>query len=93
MVEKKTGCTWVRFEFKGSPGSQVFLAGTFNDWNPRQAKLNDKKRDGTYTTRLLLAPGKHEYKFVVDGNWCADPTCSDFSSDGHGSVNSVVNIR
>lgn len=88
----KSGKKRVKFEFKGNPGSQVFVAGTFNDWDSEQSKLKDKIGDGTYVSRLLLAPGRHEYKFIVDGTWCADPSCSDFNPDGHGGINSIVTV-
>ena len=92
MTTAEAGRKQVKFEFKGNPGSQVFVGGTFNGWKPKKAKLWDRKGDGVYTTRLLLALGKHEYKFIVDGTWSIDPTCSESNPDGHGGINSVVTV-
>ena len=86
------GRKWVVFECRAEVGADVRVAGTFNDWDPSQMKLKDKNGDGTFTTRLFLAPGRHEYKFIVNGNWSPDPSCQDSTPDGHGSVNSVITV-
>ena len=50
------------------------VAGTFNDWNPTATPLT-RRADGTWAATLALPPGRHEYKFVVDGEWCCEPGC------------------
>ena len=52
----------------------VFLAGTFNDWNPAATPLT-KGGDGHWKAKLELPPGRHEFKFVVDDQWCCEPGC------------------
>ena len=32
-----------------------------------------KLSNGVWHAKLDLTPGRHLYKFVVDGAWCADP--------------------
>jgi 1,4-alpha-glucan branching enzyme len=32
-----------------------------------------KNSNGVWHAKLDLAPGRHLYKFVIDGAWCADP--------------------
>jgi cyclomaltodextrinase / maltogenic alpha-amylase / neopullulanase len=70
----------------------VFLAGSFNDWNDSKTKMLDADNDGTYTVTLLLSQGTYQYKFVVDGNWQADPNNPDSSDDGFGGQNSVLTV-
>ncbi len=70
----------------------VFLAGSFNDWNDAKTKMSDADNDGTYTVTLLLAQGSYQYKFVVDGNWQADPNNPDGAEDGFGGQNSVLKV-
>jgi cyclomaltodextrinase / maltogenic alpha-amylase / neopullulanase len=70
----------------------IFLAGSFNDWNDSKTKMTDPDNDGTYTVTLLLAPGSYQYKYVVDGNWQADPNNPEGSEDGFGGQNSVLNV-
>lgn len=86
------GRKWVKFEFRAEPGAEIFIAGTFNDWNSSQVKMKDKNGDGVYRTSLLLAQGRYEYKFIVNGVWCADPNCKDSATNEHGTLNSVVTV-
>lgn len=59
-----------------APGAKaVFVAGTFNDWKVNAARLHLDKAKGNWTGTLRLLPGHHEYKFVVDGQWCCEPGC------------------
>jgi 1,4-alpha-glucan branching enzyme len=68
---------------------QVFLAGSFNDWNPTARRMQ-KGKDSAFRARLALPPGEHHYKFVIDGQWCADPDTAQQAPDPFGGVNSVV---
>ncbi|MCB1183210.1 hypothetical protein KDM41_07240, partial [bacterium] len=83
-------------EFRYTPvisGVQnVFLAGTFNDWNDSKTKMADADGDGTYTVTLLLAQGTYQYKFVVDGNWQQDPNNPAGADDGFGGQNSILKV-
>lgn len=72
--------------------TNVFLAGTFNEWNDSKTPMLDADKDGTYTVTLLLAQGTYQYKFVVDGNWKADPNNPNGTDDGFGGQNSVLKV-
>ena len=85
VVEKS-----VTFTVRADAGKSVYLAGCFNQWNPTGKKMLDKKNEGLYTTTVKLAPGRYEYKFVIDGTWCADPENLDFVQNDHGTLNSVI---
>lgn len=52
----------------------VFVAGTFNAWNPKSHPLK-RTGDGQWVLTLDLPPGRYEYKFVIDGEWCFEPGC------------------
>ncbi|HHU15701.1 MAG TPA: hypothetical protein GXZ62_11005 [Lentisphaerae bacterium] len=82
----------VVFCVRAEPGSKVFLAGSFNNWNPTAKKMVDKKADGTFVVALQLPPGEYQYKFVIDGTWCADPECPDWVQNDHGTLNSVKRV-
>jgi len=43
--------------------------------------------------RLLLPPGRYEYKFVVDGVWMHNPDAGENVRNAFGSLNSVVEVR
>ncbi|HRR33783.1 MAG TPA: glycogen-binding domain-containing protein [Kiritimatiellia bacterium] len=82
----------VLFSVRAEPGSKVFLAGSFNNWDPTAKEMIDKKGDGVFTATLLLPPGEYQYKFVIDGTWCADPECPDWVQNDHGTLNSVKRV-
>ena len=82
----------VTFSVRAEVGSKVFLAGSFNDWNPTAKEMSDKKNDGVYAVALSLAPGTYQYKYVIDGTWCADPECADWVQNDLGTLNSVKHV-
>ena len=82
----------VRFELSADPGSQVFVAGTFNRWSPTANPLRDNPESGHFSALLRVPAGTHEYKFVVDGVWTVDPKCADLTPNGYGSLNSVLHV-
>jgi len=57
-----------------APDAQsVFVAGTFNDWQPDATPMV-RDDEGEWETSLPLSPGRYEYKFVVEGkDWVTDP--------------------
>ena len=82
----------VVFTVRAEKGKAVYLAGTFNQWNATGKKMADKKGDGVYSASLKLAPGSYQYKFVIDGIWCADPECADWVQNDQGTTNSVITV-
>ena len=57
-----------------APGAKaVFVAGDFNDWKPDATPLHNHLPNAQWTVTIPLAAGRHEYKFVVDGQWCCEP--------------------
>jgi peroxiredoxin/mono/diheme cytochrome c family protein len=65
----------VTFRYRPLAKAQaVYLAGTFNGWNPTALAMNGPDADGFYWVSQTLAAGTYEYKYVLDGkNWRADP--------------------
>lgn len=82
----------VKFELAAKPGTKVFLAGSFNDWSPTQNRMRFSKRSGKYSTTVVLTPGTHEYKFLVDGEWLVDPECVNWVSNEFDTLNSVIDV-
>jgi cyclomaltodextrinase len=83
------------FRYKPDAGSatkKVNLAGDFNGWSTTATPM-DKLDDGTFTATVKLTPGKHVYKFVLDGTtWINDPTADKSleEDDGQQGKNSAV---
>jgi 1,4-alpha-glucan branching enzyme len=82
----------VGFEVAAAPGSKVCVAGTFNNWNPTANPLKDNPDSGHFKTTIKLSPGRHEYKFIVNGEWRVDPKCSIRVPNGHGGLNSAIDV-
>ncbi|MBC8425479.1 hypothetical protein H8E07_15270 [bacterium] len=88
-----TGVRTVKFAYAaGTSAANVFLAGTFNDWNDSKQRMTDADGDGVFETTLLLQPGSYQYKFVVDGSWHHDPENPDTAEDGFGGSNSLLEV-
>lgn len=74
-----------------SDAKEVVLCGSFNDWNEQEIKMSKTQKGWTFS--ILLEPGKHHYKFIVDGNWITDPFNSVKEYDDEGNINSVIIIK
>ncbi len=82
----------VTFTLAADAGSEVFVAGDFNRWDPAAKKLTDRKNNGVYSATVTLAPGEYEYKFVINGTWCVDPNCKEWRQNSLGTLNSVLHV-
>jgi 1,4-alpha-glucan branching enzyme len=69
----------------------VSVAGTFNDWKPGATPLNCLGA-GKWTREVPLAPGRYEYRFVVNGEWLDDPKARVSVPNPHGGHNAVVEV-
>lgn len=83
----------VSFEVIADKGSEVFISGSFNDWDGTTKSLKDKNGDGTFKTSMLLEPGEYEYKFVVNGEWLIDTDNPNFTQNEMGTLNSVIKVE
>jgi 1,4-alpha-glucan branching enzyme len=70
----------------------VCVAGTFNDWKPEENPLR-RSAFGEWETTLLLAPGDYEYRFLIDGEWAADPLARQQVVTPFGSVHAVLHLH
>jgi hypothetical protein len=88
-VEKVDG--GIKFTYDDPEAGAVFLAGSFNGWN---ATANPMVRNdsGVWEITMELGPGKHEYKYVVDGAWITDFANPSSAPDPYGGVNSIVEL-
>jgi 1,4-alpha-glucan branching enzyme len=67
---------------------QIYLAGDFNNWSPNSFAM--KREGGEWVIQQHLAPGKHVYKFVVDGKWIVDPANKLREPNEFSEENSVI---
>lgn len=78
------------FSFSAPEAQNVSLVGNFNNWD--YTKTMKKDKDGLWTSRVDLEPGKYEYRFLVDGEWRDDPKCQTRQPNSFGSQNCVLEI-
>lgn len=72
------------------PGAKaVYVAGSFNEWKPERTPLAPAG-NGVWTGNLNIKPGRHEYLFVVDGQWLPDPNAKESVCNPFGGLNSVL---
>ena len=90
---KKPATKSVSFTVHAEKGKAVYLAGEFNQWNPTAKKMAYKARSGLYTATVKLAAGTYQYKFVIDGTWCADPENVNAVANDQGTFNSVITVK
>lgn len=79
----------VRFELNVPKARSVSAVGTFNNWTPGATRLVFV--GGTKWLReLFLAPGRYEYRFVVDGKWIDPPQAKAYVPNPQGGRSGVV---
>ncbi len=92
------------FRFYAPSAKTVQVAGNWpeNDWLRGQAQsgsfniglMKDDDGDGIWTRTEKIAPGRYQYKFVIDQtNWKEDPNNPNRTNDGYGGNNSVLDVR
>jgi predicted alpha/beta superfamily hydrolase len=80
-----------RFVYQGHPDAAgVAVTGDMFGWNPKGAPMA-KGGDGAWEADVMLEPGRHLYKFVVNGTqWLPDPDNPEREPDSFGGENSVL---
>ena len=76
-------------EFIKPDAKNVCVAGSFNGWNPAKTPLT-RLTDGKWVGDLTGITGRHEYLFVVDGQWLPDPNARESVQNPFGGRNSVL---
>ena len=86
------------FSTPAPSATKVCLAGSFNDWDAEVTPMQ-RNEYGTWSVTLQLAPGRYEYRFVVDGVWRSEVACEGPHGDcphcvpnAFGTRNCVVNV-
>lgn len=95
MISAVAGAqTLVRFQIAELPSyhdttSQIFMAGSFNSWNPRDGQYRfTRDNGGQYFLELRLPEGTHEFK-LTRGGWNA----GECSQDGSASANRTLIVK
>ena len=92
-TKKKKIASGVTLKLSAHSGLSVFVAGSFNNWDPKGIPMVEKPK-GTYSAKLDLAPGIYEYKLLIDDVWTLDPDPKrDWTQNGLGTLNSLLRVE
>jgi len=83
----------ITFSLHEPDAKEVYLVGDFNNWKIDRANRFRRIRDGQWTKKMRLKPGKYHYKFVIDGEWREDPNNSDKVINNFGGFNSLIEVK
>lgn len=90
-LQTQAGPRAVRFELDISHAWKVSVAGTFNNWDLADAPLVYIGNNRWFKD-LYLAPGRYEYRFVMDGKWIDPPKAKAYVLNPYGGRNGVVEV-
>jgi 1,4-alpha-glucan branching enzyme len=88
---KKTQKRRITFRLEALEANEAVLVGDFNSWDASKHRM---KRDdkGKWTKIVTLAPGRYEYKFLVDGQWQNDPSNDQMIPNSFGTLNNIMTV-
>ncbi|KAJ4961389.1 hypothetical protein NE237_021299 [Protea cynaroides] len=73
-------------------GRQVFLSGSFTRWTEHLPMTPVEGSSVVFQAIYNLAPGYHQYKFLVDGVWRLDEN-NPYVTDEYGMVNNFILVK
>jgi 1,4-alpha-glucan branching enzyme len=85
------GTRKVRFFLLNPYAEHVYVAGSFNNWNPTVTPLIKEGRQ-LWTRELELPFGRYEYQFVIDDRWKPDGASKETVFNPFGGLNSVITV-
>jgi 1,4-alpha-glucan branching enzyme len=91
LFSKKDKGQEVEFTCYAPKAAKVSLAGKFNDWNQKSLPMK-KNKDGYWKVSIKLSPGRHEYKYFIDGAWSQDTAGAEKVLNSFGTFNNVIGV-
>jgi hypothetical protein len=49
-------------------------------------------KNGVWSVAVPLSPGHYSYRFIVDGQWCDDPHCTNHIPNSFSTTNGVIKV-
>jgi len=89
--KNKTEKKRITFKLEAAEAKQACLVGDFNSWDENKHKMK-KDNKGRWTKIVTLAPGRYEYKFLVDGQWQNDPGNDKMVPNTFGTHNNILKV-
>ena len=92
MAKQKIAKQKVTFSLTAPEAMSVLLAGDFTNWQEAPVVLK-KLKSGLWKTTVSLAPGRYQYRFLVDGEWRDDSSCALRQANDFGGENCVCIVQ
>jgi glycosidase len=73
------------------PVSEVYIAGTFNNWDQKSDRL-EIIEDKFYKIKIPLKTGLYYYRFIVDNVWMNNKNSTNLADNNIGEKNSVIYV-
>ncbi|MCB0206518.1 MAG: isoamylase early set domain-containing protein [Anaerolineae bacterium] len=70
---------------------EVFLVGSFNNWDETTYPLRQSHSGEWRITLDLPAGEQYQFRYLCDGEWLNDNSADGYEANPHGSHNSIVN--
>ena len=80
------------FLYPAPAAEEVLLLGDFNGWDPLKHPMK-KDENGVWKKIVMVPPGRHEYKFLVDGQWRLDPENQQICRNCFGTRNNYIELE
>ncbi len=80
------------FSFTAPAALRVQLAGSFTQWQSQPISMT-RTANGLWRTKVKLAPGTYQYRFIVDGDWHDDPACTLRIPNEFGTANMLREVK
>lgn len=84
--------TRVPLKFRLPNAASVRVSGSFNNWDQTGLALTPMS-DGEWALEFELAPGRYEYRLIVDDQWIDVPDAIETVENPFGSRNAVLVIN
>ncbi len=98
MISKKPAATGkstsVTFTLPADAATEsACIVGSFNDWSADKHPMKKDAKKGVWTKSVSLKPGRHEFRYLADGQtWLNDESADGTSDSPYLSQNSVVEV-
>jgi 1,4-alpha-glucan branching enzyme len=88
---KTTPARGEAFALEAPCAASVLLAGDFTQWQEKPISL-EHLANGHWQANVPLKPGRHQYRFLVDGQWQDDPQAAERVANPFGGCNAVRTV-
>ncbi|MEP6762702.1 MAG: isoamylase early set domain-containing protein [Gemmatimonadaceae bacterium] len=71
--------------------AKVSVVGDFNGWDTAATPMTQSSKEGAWSAKITLLPGRHVYAYIVNGEkWTIDPLAPQVPDAGFGATNAFV---